>query len=139
MAVAEDLIGAWSLVSWIIRLPDRDDAVQPFGADAAGRIHYSPDGYMSATISRAGRVAPLGPEDARRILKSYMHYTGRWSFADDVVTHDVDFALDPSIRGRKLDRTVSLSGDILTLRGEDVSPVDGRRLGHVLTWRRVRD
>lgn len=138
MTVADDLLGAWALKSWIIRTPDTGETVFPMGPDAEGRIHYAPDGYMTATIARAGRTAPLGPEEARRILKSYMHYTGRWRFADGIVTHDVDFALDPSLIGRSLARTVTLAGDHLTLSGEDVSPRDGRRLIHVVEWRRVR-
>lgn len=139
MTVVDDLMGAWELRSWIVRSPETGEAVYPLGPDARGRIHYAPDGFMTAAIARADRTAPLTADDARRILKSYMHYTGRWRFADGVVTHDVDFALDPSLVGRSLARTVALSGDHLTLSGEDVSPRDGRRLVHVLEWRRVHD
>ncbi len=136
MTTADDLVGSWALLSWIVRYPDTGEEIFPLGAEAKGRIHYAPDGIMNAVIARDGIKAPLSADDARRILRNYMHYTGRWQFADGVVTHDVDFAVDPSLVGRKLPRTVVLAGDDLTLSGEDQSR-DGRVLQHVLKWRRV--
>ncbi|MDA5193424.1 lipocalin-like domain-containing protein [Govanella unica] len=138
MTTADDLLGAWELRSWIVRTPETGEAVYPLGEDARGRIHYAADGYMTASIARPGRAVPMNAEDARRILRNYMHYTGRWSFADNVVTHEVDYAVDPALVGRKLARKVQLSGNHLTLSGEDVSPRDGRHLLHVLEWRRAQ-
>lgn len=139
MATADDLLGAWELRSWVVRTPETGEVVYPLGEDARGRIHYSADGYMTASIARPGRAVPMSVEDARRILRNYMHYTGRWQFADNVVTHVVDFAVDPALVGRKLARTVQITGDHLTLSGEDVSTRDGRRLVHVLEWQRAKN
>ncbi len=130
---AERLIGGWSLVDWTVSFDDGRPAVHPLGEGATGRIHYSPDGIMNATIMGADRKAG----DKAALFASYMHYTGRWRIDGDVVHHAVDFALDPGLVGRDLARTMTFEDDDLILSGDDVSPRTGKAINHELRWRRV--
>lgn len=137
MANVGDLLGAWELCSWIVRLSDDGTERYPFGHDARGRLHYASDGIISATIARNDRAVPLSSDDLRHILRNYMHYTGRFELRDGIVYHAVDFALDPSLVGRCLQRNVMLSGDDLVLTGNDHHPRHGREIIHILRWRRA--
>ncbi|MEU4829326.1 lipocalin-like domain-containing protein [Streptosporangium sp. NPDC023615] len=50
-----DLVGAWRLVEWRIGAPGSAFS-HPFGRDAVGLLCYTPDGYMSMTVSRAAHA-----------------------------------------------------------------------------------
>ncbi len=58
MISKEQLSGTWELESWTIGYADRDDFSYPYGEDPQGLLLYTGDGWMSASICRAGR-APL--------------------------------------------------------------------------------
>jgi hypothetical protein len=58
----ERLIGAWKLESYIEKPVDGSPLGHPLGEDATGLIMYTPDGYMSAQLMRAGRK-PFGSGD----------------------------------------------------------------------------
>ena len=60
-----NLIGAWTLVSFESRSLDGSSVIYPFGPDAQGIIMYTPDGYMSAQLMRAGRT-PFHCDDPHR-------------------------------------------------------------------------
>jgi hypothetical protein len=128
---ASHILGAWALERWEIARDGK--IILPFGPQAKGRIQYCVDGFMNAVIERPERPLPMG-DDAADILKSYMHYSGRWHIDGFDVVHDVDHALDPRLIGHSLRRHVTLNGDRMILRGEDTSrtpPVQ-----HTLYWRR---
>ncbi len=46
------LIGAWTLVSYQEIPVDGSDPFEPLGHEPQGIILYTPDGYMSAQLSR---------------------------------------------------------------------------------------
>ncbi len=52
---AQDLVGTWGLVRFVLSFSDGRPDVYPFGADAKGLIVYSAEGWMSAILSRADR------------------------------------------------------------------------------------
>lgn len=51
----ERLIGAWTLVSYQEIPVDGSESFEPLGPDPRGIIMYTPDGYMSAQLSRPDR------------------------------------------------------------------------------------
>jgi hypothetical protein len=51
-----NLIGAWTLQSYVSTATDGSDMAYPLGVDARGIIMYTPDGYMSAQIMRSDRT-----------------------------------------------------------------------------------
>ena len=56
MISKEQLSGTWELESWTIGYSDRDDFSYPYGEDPQGLLLYTEDGWMSASICRAGRA-----------------------------------------------------------------------------------
>lgn len=130
------LHGTWHLVAWEIVQDGR--ATQPFGEGATGMILYTADGFMSASISAAGRVplstgnprsAPLAEQAAA--LTSYFHYAGRYEILDGPrVVHRVTQSLNPGFVGTEQVRDIALSGETLILSADE-----GPR-HHRITWRR---
>jgi len=140
---AVDIIGAWQLQSWLIHYPDGRDPGTPFGAQPAGLLLYSPDGWMSATVQRSNRE-PLPTDCSPRDLSpglvaqaywSYFHYAGPWRIEDDKVIHSVRHSLNPAMVGTEQVRQMKLDGRTLTLTGIEAIREDSRR--HELVWRRA--
>jgi hypothetical protein len=51
----EQLIGAWKLVSHRETSVDGSEPFEPLGHEPHGIIVYTPDGYLSAQLSKSGR------------------------------------------------------------------------------------
>ena len=102
-------------------------------ADARGIIMYTPDGYMSAQLMRAGRT-PFGRDDPHRgdddelaaAAEGYMSYAGPFSVVDDgLIAHHVEVSLLPNwIRGIQY-RTARLQDDCLELGPAEPIMIDG--------------
>lgn len=139
----QDLIGSWQLESWSIGYEDRDDFTQPFGEDPRGLLVYSPDGWMSASISRRERSRLPEDESPRKVpdhLKaaayaSYFHYAGRYRVVQGVITHYVTQSLNPNFPGTEQVRHAELDGETLVLSGKD--EVRGVTRYHALVWHRA--
>jgi hypothetical protein len=138
----QDLVGAWSLVSFVVHREGRPDR-HPFGPDARGLIVYEPSGWMSAVLSAADRSSGATRlEDAHRsgadakaqAYDSYLSYAGRWRMEGEVVVHEVQLALVPEVVGQAQRRRVALEGDELVLSYE----LEGHRgtARFLLRWRR---
>jgi hypothetical protein len=110
-----DLTGTWHLLDWTA-----GDA-HPLGADAAGRLIYSADGYMAAFLARAD-----GHTDA-------LAYSGTWELlGGEEVVHHVSISTRAAFAGADLVRAVSWDGSDLVLT---TPPRDG--WVNVLRWRRA--
>ena len=141
-----DLVGAWRLVDWTVTTTDRaGDATvhRPFGDAPTGRLLYTPDGGMLATITTADR-APLGaplrqvPDDvAAAAARSAFAYGGRFTVDGDTVVHDVETSLWPDMVGTRQVRRIAWEGADLVLTGEEPLP-DGRHRTHRLHWTPAR-
>ncbi len=138
---AEDLLGAWSLVTWDIQYDDKRPVTYPYGADAQGLLIYSADGQMSVVISSARRPR-LATESVRRApveqklnaFETYFSYAGRWELREDAIVHRLAFALNPNFIGTDQVRQLQLAGPRLTLSTSDEVKGVGRL--HRLVWRR---
>jgi hypothetical protein len=145
MAASEqDLVGAWRLERWDITYDDGRAATFPFGQDAIGLLMYTPDGQMSASISRTGRGrianpsmrhAPTGEKAAA--FESYFSYAGRFSVCGGTVVHHVSVALNQNFVGSDQVRDMRLEGDTLTLSASDLLPGTTVTRLHRLLWRKV--
>ena len=137
------LVGSWTLESWTIGYSDREDFTSPYGENPQGLLIYSNDGWMSATINRAGRAE--FPEDASprslpddtvaSAYNSYFSYTGRYRLADGDVVHYVSQSLYPNFVGSQQLRHAELDGQTLVLSGKD--QVGETTRFHSLVWHRV--
>ena len=135
---AAALVGAWTLVSYVVENRAGQVIGVPFGDHPLGTLVYTPDGRVLVHAMAAGR--PLcGSErlvtcpDATKIaaFDTYFGYAGRYVVDAAGVHHQVDVSSFPDWSGSTLHRTASLEGDLLVLAG----PRDADRVP-VLAWTR---
>ncbi|MCB9793739.1 MAG: lipocalin-like domain-containing protein [Alphaproteobacteria bacterium] len=145
MSLAEQLVGAWALVSFEVQDPDRG-VIQPYGPQPRGRLHYQVGGQMCALLVDPRRE-PLGaegletahraPAEAKaRAFDGLVSYAGRWSLEGEEVVHAVELASLPELAGRAQRRHVWIQGDRLTLSYTQVSHA-GLQRRYALEWRRL--
>lgn len=139
----ENLVGSWDLEAFEVELAD-GRSVFPMGADALGRLMYSADGRMSATLSTANRAALSVPRleafgrapesEKAAAFDSFLAYVGRYTVEDGAVVHHVELASVPNIVGAQQRREATLEDESLTLR----YAVHGSRgtRHNTLRWRR---
>lgn len=133
---AKDLIGAWRLVGWSLVHDDGRPPAFPLGPDARGMIIYTPDGAVSATLMRAGRVAGTLASDAEKAaaFDDCFAYAGSYEVRDATVFHSIEIATNPALIGVTSTRHIQLDGDRLVLSGPDFAAGTGRT--QRIEWRR---
>lgn len=140
------LIGAWRLVSYHEIPVDGSPPFQPLGSDPQGIIMYTPDGYMSAQLSKSERPTFASgdwfdgtTEDYVTEAKAYIAYSGPFHVDEDKQTlqHSMFVSLFPNWIGQTQPRAVTLDGD--TLRLGTTAPITsgGKTVNSVLVWRRA--
>lgn len=134
---AKDLLGAWHLESWSLVYDDGRPPEFPLGRDAEGIIIYTPEGQVSATLMRAGRVAKAPGSEAERAVAfaDSFAYAGRYEVRDSTVFHSIEVATNPVLIGVTSTRHIKLDGDRLTLSGPDFAAGTGRTQN--IVWRRL--
>ena len=140
------LIGAWKLVSYQEIPVDGSEPFEPLGHEPKGIIMYTPDGYMSAQLSKPDRPNFASgdwfagtPEEYREEGTSYIAYSGPFHVDKETqtLTHSMFVSLFPDWTGQTQPRRVKVDGDILHLG--TVAPIQssGQTVNSVLTWRRA--
>jgi hypothetical protein len=146
-----DIVGTWSLVQAIERLPD--GAERP-GESDEGFLAYSPDGTMFAIMDSHDRgplpeamvdgdapsahplaaIHNLPPEEKLRAVEGFTAYAGTFVLDGKIVTHRVQFALNPALKGGAIKRTLRLENGRLVISTRNLG--NPRNLD--LTFERVR-
>jgi len=140
------LIGAWKLVSYQEIPIDGSDPFEPLGHEPHGIIMYTPDGYMSAQLSKpdrphfaSGDWFAGSPEEYMQEATSYIAYSGQFHVDEEhqTLTHSMFVSLFPDWTGQTQPRLVTLDGD--TLRLGTAAPIQssGKTVNSVLSWRRA--
>jgi hypothetical protein len=135
----KELIGNWSLISYITEAPDGTRG-KPYG-DAVGRLSYDASGNMSGQVMRPGRAPVIhgesGVADVRAAYAGYIAYFGSYEVNDarDTVVHHVQGALNPGWVGGSQVRRMRFDGDRLVL-STDVKK-GSSMIRHTLTWQRL--
>jgi len=138
------LIGAWHLVRWETTYDDGRPPTHALGPDATGLIAYTPDGWMNASMSRAGRKN-LSSESARTApaaervaaFDSFFSYGGRYRIEGDYVIHSVTQSHNPNLVGTEQRRHMAFDGKHgLTLSASDKVPASEVMRHHRLVWQR---
>jgi Lipocalin-like domain len=146
LKMRERLIGAWTLVSYVLEPSDGSEPIHPMGTEPLGFIMYTPDGYMSAQIMRTGRPAFASgnpahgtPEEFTAAARGYLAYSGpfRTDDATATVTHAADVSLFPNWAGVAQVRRVAFEGDVLRLSTVRPTVFGGRQFNAQITWRRA--
>ena len=160
------LYGAWTLGRFIITYSDQRPPLAPLGRDVNGLLIYTPDGWMTATLSGATRpllnitrletVNKASVEERASAFDSYVSYAGRWRLSADPspfpfdssfdsssdlpvwgeVIHEVLWSLTPNLVGQMNHRWAHLEGDQLTLSYQ-LTARSGVIRTYLLYWERA--
>jgi len=143
-AIAPRLVGVWRLVSYTVERAGHEDAF-PFGPAPEGFLIYTPDGFVSAQLMKPGRAAFQShdwgggtADEYRRAGSGYIAYCGVYEVDEEkaTVTHIPSVALVPNLIGKGQLRSVSMSGDRLSLRAATPMAQGGLVITR-LEWRRA--
>jgi Lipocalin-like domain len=129
--VERKLVGTWNLVSFV--LLDQQDAVvsYPYGQPPAGKLTYTSDGQVWATLG------PSGPE-AADLPATWYTVRFRVNATRKLVIHHVAFSSVPDWIGTDLLRQYDFAGPRrLTLSTLPAGP-EGSQTHGVLVWTRRR-
>lgn len=137
-----DLVGTWELVEWTATVGERTQ--RPFGGDVVGRLTYTVDGHMWATLMRRDRtliqatsLAGATASDRAAAAAGYLNYAGRYTEGDGRVTHHVELSLMPNWVGGDQVRNVGWEGDDLILTTDPEEGRTGEPIVNRLRWRRI--
>lgn len=141
-ALAERMIGTWSLVSRIDRA--RDGTVRPnsaLGSDPLAMLTYTRDRFSAQFMKRdrsAASAATGGSGQNNTIaIGGYDAYFGTYRVVGDgVVLHRLEAALACGNVGLEVERTLAVDGDRLTIVLETATQ-DGEPVTRTLTWDRI--
>jgi hypothetical protein len=142
----EQLIGAWKLVSYEEHPVDGSPAFHPLGENPTGIIMYTPDGYMSAQLSKPGRPEFASgdwfdgtDEDYKNEATSYIAYSGPFHVDEQKQTleHSMFVSLFPNWTGQTQPRAVRLEGDTLVLGSVTPIQSSGKTVMSTLSWKRA--
>jgi hypothetical protein len=120
----DQLIGAWELVSYVEEPLIKSQPNYPMGERPMGIIMYTPDGYMSAQLTRSHPSHFISddwfkatPEEYARAASTYFAYAGPFRVDEEknIVTHIVLVSLFPNWIGQKQQRVARIEGDNLHL------------------------
>lgn len=145
----EQLIGSWELVSYSHTTED-GSVGYPLGEDATGYIMYTPDGYMSAQLMRAGRPQIVSGDalsgdahagnqaEMSAAAAGYLAYAGPFEADEQTMTlrHHMTVSLFPNWLGHSQERTCQIDGDKLTLSCTLPGP-GGKPLALRIEWSRA--
>lgn len=140
---AADLIGSWSLDSFVETNLTTHAKDEPFGPTPQGYISFGADGRILVAIVRSGRAAPanlkhVSEEEKSRLYETLMAYGGTYenAGAGRIVFH-IDISWNEAWTGQAQDRYVEISGDRLFITVGPQIGIYGQPIKAVLSWTRV--
>lgn len=142
MPTMSKLVGTWELVEWTATVGDR--VQRPFGGDVVGRLTYTADGHMWATLMRRDRtlisaatLAGATAADRAAAAAGYLNYMGTYTENGSKVVHHVDLALMPNWVGGDQERNIAWLGDDLELSTDPENGRSGETIVNRLRWKRI--
>ena len=137
----EEIYGAWDLVA--VEAEDEDgNPTYPMTENLTGRIIFTSDGYMSATIMSNGRpdfedndLMSGTDQEKARATELYMSYSAKFRRDGDRVFSAVDISLLPNWIGTTQERILSFRGDHLVLSTVGIQ-LNGKTYTTHAIWRR---
>lgn len=136
------LVGTWELVEWTATIGGRSQ--RPFGGDVIGRLTYTSDGHMWATLMRRDRrpitatsLAGATASERAAAAAGYLNYAGSYTERDHKVIHHVELSLMPNWVGGDQERNIAWIGDDLELSTDPEQGRSGEVIINRLRWRRI--
>jgi hypothetical protein len=140
------LIGAWKLLSYQEFPVDGSKPFEPLGRRPHGIIMYTPDGYMSAQLSKPDRPTFTSgdwfkgtTEDYVNEATSYIAYSGPFHVDEEkqTLTHSMFVSLFPNWIDQTQPRAVKIEDHTLHLGTRAPIQSRGKTVNSVLIWRRA--
>jgi len=145
-SLRDRLIGAWSLVSYEERPVDGSPSFFPMGTSPKGIIMYTPDGFMSAQLSKPDRKLfasgdwfKASDAEFRDEATSYIAYAGPFHVDEEKqhLTHSMFISLFPNWIDQTQPRVVRIDGDQLCLSTASPISSGGKIVNSHVAWRRA--
>jgi hypothetical protein len=142
----DQLIGAWKLVSYVEKPVDGSAPFRPLGDRPLGLILYTPDGYMSAQLSKPDRPPFASGDwfkgtdgDYKQEASTYIAYTGPFHVDEEqqTLTHTMWISLFPNWVGQTQPRVVKIEGNSLHLSTAAPLHSGGKVVNSFLVWERA--
>jgi hypothetical protein len=137
------MVGLWSLVAYVVRLPDGTQTA-PLGTDAVGYLHYGDDGVVAGVMmARArprfatGNRLGASADEKVRAWDSVVTYMGTYEYRGDTVLHRIKASVFPDWTGEDQLRHLRVLADG-SVELTAVLVERGVRREAVATWRRIR-
>lgn len=143
-----ELIGTWKLLSYIELPLAGSDSLFPLGKNPYGLLIYAADGFMSAQISKTGRVPyksndKLNPdlEEMESSLKGYVAFTGKYKVDENMalVHYLIKSSLFPNWTNQVLSRKIDFEGDVLYMKSTEPVLSNGMLVNSYMTWQKVNN
>lgn len=146
MNMYDRFVGVWRLNDWkMVRGSDILDPPIGPASECEGVLIYTPDRYMSVTISLRNRPHFAtgsfdGGTDAekRRAYETFFSYFGKCEVdeARKIMTHYVELSSYPNYVGRREERLYEFADHVLTLSVRSIK-VGDQIVGSYLRWRKL--
>ncbi|WP_448045037.1 lipocalin-like domain-containing protein [Bradyrhizobium liaoningense] len=146
MITRTQLVGAWSLESYMETDVQSGEVSYPMGRHPEGLILYTFDGYMSAQLGSGGRERfksqdPYGAssEEYTAAGRSYIAYSGPFYFdeSNGRLEHEMFVSFFPNWQGQRQVRIAAIDDDRLHLGPDHPMPFNGRLKTASLIWKRT--
>jgi len=147
-ATAEQLVGAWRLISVETKRPNGDTIYPFYGKHPEGLLIYDGSGWMSVqivsdpkpsvpTVSSREAFSKATPTEKVAAIDGFYGYYGTWSVdpSASTVTHHIRQSLYPGERGEDGVRRLLLVGNRLILSAETHEMVETHE--RILVWERI--
>jgi len=136
------IVGIWTLVSY------KHESFEgiifyPMGPYALGRLIYTEKGYFSVMIMKADRkqfdapsVFEASAEEKLAASDGFIAYSGKYSFEDNKIVHQIDMSFFPNWIGTTHKSTAVLANDTLSITTTALSATAGAQdIAHIV-WKK---
>lgn len=133
-----NLIGAWTLISWVHEDIETGERRPVFGEHPKGCFVFTKSGRAVAVLTGEGRSSPTTDRDKADAFGSMVAYSGKYRIQGNELTTSVDIAWDESQVGSNQIRFFRIEGDTLEIETAPfVSPrFGGKVVRSFLAWRK---
>ena len=139
IAQSMEIVGTWKFLTYVRTDPITGKSTNIFGEHPRGWLIYTAEGRMMVIVVPESRRPLEKDEDRIEHHKQMVSYSGRYTVADDKVTHHVDVAWNEAWIGTDLVRSFKVSGDRLTITTAPTKyGVDGVEQVSTLTLERAK-
>lgn len=112
---SHQVLGVWSLVSYIVEVQETGETFAPMGAQPLGYVIFTAEGRLSFTLSAQGRQPASTAQEQAGLLNSMIAYTGSYRLEGDRWITQVDVAWNPAWVGTVQTRYYRVENDQLSV------------------------